>query len=274
MFLSCTTPPVHQTQAAVKHDPVPHQWKPTTLSPVTQTHYTTVYETVMPAACETSSWMATYTVTETCTGKPADYVTPTMPPGFVVTTVSCPSCKPTEIEITCPGAYPTGPEMPAPTYSIAGNGVTATVTVYPTETMGYLTAQPTGSAEAVPTVTVMTGASDSSGSGSCSSGSCSGSGTGSSPGVGSASGSYPGSGSGSCSGAGCGTGTGTGSGSGSSYPGSGSGSGSGLSSCGSAGCNSTTTAPPAAVTAGAASLSGAFALFSGLALAAGHFLLL
>ena len=60
-----------------------------TSPPATQTFYTTVYETVLPAACETSQWIATYTITETCAGNPADYVTAVVPPGFVVTTVSC-----------------------------------------------------------------------------------------------------------------------------------------------------------------------------------------
>ncbi|KAI1115782.1 hypothetical protein F5Y14DRAFT_103927 [Nemania sp. NC0429] len=98
--------------------------------PVAQTLYTTVYETVLPAACETSQWMATYTVTQTCTGKKSDFVTPTMPPGFVVTTVSCAVCAESEIEITCPGAYPTG--MGKQTVEIGGNGITATITASPT----------------------------------------------------------------------------------------------------------------------------------------------
>lgn len=97
---------------------------------VTQSFYTTVYETVLLAACETGAWMATYTVTETCRGNKTNYVTPTMPPGFVVTTVSCHSCRQHEIEITCPGAQPTG--MGMPTVQIGGNGVTATITVSPT----------------------------------------------------------------------------------------------------------------------------------------------
>ncbi|KAI1823145.1 hypothetical protein F4861DRAFT_343538 [Xylaria intraflava] len=91
--------------------------------------YTTVYETVLPAACETSSWLATYTITETCAGNPANHVTPTIPPGFVVTTVTCGSCAKTEIEITCPGTHPTGIGMP--TVHIEGNGVTATAIAWP-----------------------------------------------------------------------------------------------------------------------------------------------
>ncbi|GAP89068.1 hypothetical protein SAMD00023353_0902810 [Rosellinia necatrix] len=94
--------------------------------------YTTVYETVLLAACETGSWMATYTVSETCTGDKTNYVAPTMPPGFVVTTVHCHSCPESEIEITCPGAQPTGTGKP--TVHISGNGVTATVTAWPVPT--------------------------------------------------------------------------------------------------------------------------------------------
>ncbi|KAI1663098.1 hypothetical protein F4813DRAFT_384665 [Daldinia decipiens] len=118
-FLSCTSTALTPVLTPVTK---------TTLSPVTQTRYTTVYETVMPAACETGQWMATYTVTETCTGKPSDYVPSVIPPGFVVTTVSCPVCHPaTAIEITCPGVQPTG----YPTVGITGNGVTATITATP-----------------------------------------------------------------------------------------------------------------------------------------------
>lgn len=76
--------------------------------------------------------MATYTITETVTGKKEEYKTHDKPPGFVVTTVSCPACKPTEIEITCPGAQPTASGEPKPTVHITGNGVTATITAYPT----------------------------------------------------------------------------------------------------------------------------------------------
>ncbi|KAI1750124.1 hypothetical protein F4782DRAFT_263114 [Xylaria castorea] len=97
--------------------------------PVTQTQWTTVYETVLPAACETSQWMATYTITETCVGEKTKYVTPTMPPGFVVTTVSCHACHEPEVVITCPGAQPTG--MGKPTVQIGGNGVTATIVATP-----------------------------------------------------------------------------------------------------------------------------------------------
>ncbi|KAI0201085.1 hypothetical protein F4808DRAFT_138436 [Astrocystis sublimbata] len=97
--------------------------------PVTQI-YTTVYETTLLAACETGSWMAAYTVTETCAGHITDYVTPTMPPGFVVTTVHCHACEDPDVVITCPGAKPTG--MGNPMVNIeCDNGVTATITAPP-----------------------------------------------------------------------------------------------------------------------------------------------
>ncbi|KAI0840312.1 hypothetical protein F5Y06DRAFT_254093 [Hypoxylon sp. FL0890] len=251
-------PSAYHPVAPVTHYPT------TTLYPVTQTHYTTVYETVLPAACETSSWLATYTVTETCTGNPTDYVTPVIPPGFVVTKVACHACKPsTEIEITCPGAQPTGAGYP--TVSITGNGVTATVTAYPTAT-----------------VYPVTGCS---GSGKCSGGS-SGSNPGSGAGSSSGSGSRTGSSSGSSSSSGTSSGSSSGSGSGSSS-GSGTGSGS-ASTCGSTSCistsscngsggrcgNVTTSTNPPVVTAGAPSLKNAFAVFSGLVFVAGHFLIL
>ncbi|KAI3335006.1 hypothetical protein F4824DRAFT_162905 [Ustulina deusta] len=110
--------------------------------PVTQTLFTTIYETVLPAACETSKWLATYTITETCLGNKADYVTPTMPPGFIVTTVSCPICPESEVVITCPGAQPTG--FGRPTVQISGNGVTATIIASPATI-------PTNSSPATPT---------------------------------------------------------------------------------------------------------------------------
>ncbi|KAI1259339.1 hypothetical protein F5Y18DRAFT_433379 [Xylariaceae sp. FL1019] len=120
--------------------------------PVTQTLFTTVYETVLVAACETGSWTATYTLTETCAGNPSDYVTPTIPPGFVVTTVSCSVCEEEEIEITCPGAQPTG--MGMSTVEIQGNGVTATIcaTPPPAPAMGGSPAPagPTATGESIP----------------------------------------------------------------------------------------------------------------------------
>ncbi|OTA84954.1 hypothetical protein M434DRAFT_165653 [Hypoxylon sp. CO27-5] len=260
-FFNVTAPagffPYHAPSVYHPAPPVTHY--PTTLYPVTQTHYTTVYETVLPAACETSSWLATYTVIETCTGSPDDYVTPIIPPGFVVTKVACHACKPTtEIEITCPGVQPTGSGYP--TVSITGNGVTATITAYPTATVHPVTV-------------------------------CSGSGTCSSPGSGSNSSSSAGSGTGSGSGLGSGSSSGSSFSSGTSS-GSGSNSGSGSGSGSASGCSSTTCIPsscngstgrcgnvttstnPPVVTAGAPSLKNAFAVFSGLVFVAGHFLVL
>ncbi|KAI0491199.1 hypothetical protein F4859DRAFT_37715 [Xylaria cf. heliscus] len=154
--------------------------------PVTQTQWTTVYETILPAACETSSWMATYTITHTCVGDKADYVTPTIPPGFVVTTVSCHACHEPEVVITCPGAQPTG--MGKPTVQIGGNGVTATIVASPSPAPanGHVPAAPTGGF-----------AVNWSGGGGGGSGSSSGAGAGSGSGSGSGSGIGSGSGSGS-----------------------------------------------------------------------------
>ncbi|KAI0167173.1 hypothetical protein GGR52DRAFT_92025 [Hypoxylon sp. FL1284] len=216
MFLSCTPPPTY-----------------TTLSPVTQTMHTTVYETVLAAACETSQWMTTYTVTETYTGSPAIYTTPTIPQGFVVTTVVCPACKTTEIEVTQPA-------VSTPTVTImTSNGVT-TVTTTPTAapSMASSAAYPTGTKETGSTLTAVPATS----------------------GYMSSQPSYavPSS----CSGSACSTAVSVVT----SRPGS---------SCSSSGCNSTTTAPPAAVvTAGAPPLKGALELFPALALLAGHFFLL
>ncbi|KAI6090956.1 hypothetical protein F4821DRAFT_255701 [Hypoxylon rubiginosum] len=132
MFLSCTQPP-------------------TTLLPVTQTTYTTVYETVMQAACPTSQWMTTYTVTDTYTGNPTNYVTPTIPQGYVVTTVVCPGCKPMETMTVT---------QPAETYPVSvmtSNGITTTLTVTPTATpsMGSPATYATGTKSAGSTVTAV-----------------------------------------------------------------------------------------------------------------------
>ncbi|KAI0552563.1 hypothetical protein F4679DRAFT_72212 [Xylaria curta] len=147
--------------------------------PVTQTQWTTIYETILPAACETSQWLATYTITETCVGDQTAYVTPTMPPGFVVTTVSCHACQESEVVITCPGAQPTG--MGQPTVQIGGNGVTATIIASPAPAP----ANGIPAASAAPTGFAVTW------SASCNSGHCSGNGSesGSSSGTGSGSGS-------------------------------------------------------------------------------------
>ncbi|RYP69091.1 hypothetical protein DL771_006322 [Monosporascus sp. 5C6A] len=105
LFLSCVPAPMTETVTG------------------TTTEFTTVYETVLQAACSTSQWWPTYTITETCTGNPAVWTPNTIPPGFVVSTVKCPVCEPTDVVITCPGAQPTGI---VPSYVIEGsNGVTA-----------------------------------------------------------------------------------------------------------------------------------------------------
>ncbi|RYO89798.1 hypothetical protein DL764_008536 [Monosporascus ibericus] len=105
VFLSCVPAPMTETVTG------------------TTTEFTTVYETVLQAACPTGQWWPTYTITETCTGDPAVWTPNTIPPGFVVSTVKCPVCEPTDVVITCPGAQPTGI---VPSYVIEGsNGVTA-----------------------------------------------------------------------------------------------------------------------------------------------------
>ncbi|KAI1498476.1 hypothetical protein F5X99DRAFT_393293 [Biscogniauxia marginata] len=215
-----------------------------TSAPATQTFYTTVYETVLPAACETSQWMATYTITETCAGNPADYVTAVVPPGFVVTTVSCPACNPNEIEITCPGAQPTG--MGMQTVAIGGNGVTATITASPTAAPGFggFPAAPTGAV--VPPVATIGNPSCPG----CTSGMGGSSGANSSNVSSSSSGSSGSSGSNSVGGE------------------------SGMGNKGGNGTASTTSTPPLAFAAGASSLTRNLALISGLALVAGHFFLL
>ncbi|KAI1776003.1 hypothetical protein F4818DRAFT_412521 [Hypoxylon cercidicola] len=245
MFLSCTPPPVFQTLPPAKH---------TTLSPVTQTMYTTVYETVLPAACETSQWMTTYTVTETYPSKPDVYVTPTIPQGFVVTTVVCPDCKPTELVVTRPAETPT-------VSVITNNGVATTITVHPTGALSMSAAYPTGTKKTPSTITAVPGKSSYPDSGpnypvpGCSGSRCAKSGVASpepdvaspepdvaspEPGVTSP------------------------------KPGV-----AGPASCGSSGCNGTSTTPlPAVITAGAPPLKGALELLSGLALLAAHFFLL
>ncbi|KAL1868142.1 hypothetical protein VTK73DRAFT_3833 [Phialemonium thermophilum] len=98
--------------------------------------YTTTYCVTLPAACPTSEWLATYTVVEVCTGNPATYTPPAVPPNFVVTTVTCEPCAEKTQVITAPPATPTGPAT-----VIGGNGVTVTVAPQPPAS-----AQPTGPA--------------------------------------------------------------------------------------------------------------------------------
>ncbi|KAI0874160.1 hypothetical protein GGS24DRAFT_353504 [Hypoxylon argillaceum] len=243
--------------------------------PVTQTQFTTVYETVLPAACETSSWLATYTVTETCKGKKADYVTPTIPPGFVVTTVSCAVCAEPEMEITCPGAQPTG--WGKPTYQVGGNGVTATITAtpYPVHPKGP-TAVPTWAS--IPPANQGSGSGYGTGSGSgCKGGKDCGKGTGSGSGYGTGSGNGNGNGygTGSENGSGnnYGTGSESGSGSGSNH-GTGSDKGCGGKGCGGGSANNNTWSKPPMVSGAAATIGRSLMVGAGLAFLAGPFLLL
>ncbi|GKT40727.1 uncharacterized protein ColSpa_00908 [Colletotrichum spaethianum] len=85
----------------------------------TQTVYTTVYTTTAIAANPTTSWMATYTITEVCTGWPWEYKTRAIPPCFAETTIYCEPCAQKTIPIICP--------IPTPTANVVinGNGVTA-----------------------------------------------------------------------------------------------------------------------------------------------------
>lgn len=91
------------------------------------TTFTETYTLTLPAACPTSEWLATYTVTEVCTGVPALWTTPSCPPNFYTTTVVCDVCEhPTQV-ITCPNAGATGvPQV----IGVEGNGVTITLTEY------------------------------------------------------------------------------------------------------------------------------------------------
>ena len=98
---------------------------------VTKT-FTKVWEYTAWAACPTSEWPATYTVTEVCTGDPDTWMQPNIPPNFVKTVVTCGVCVEKTQTITCPveEAARTGDVR------IYGNGVTVTPAAVP--------AQPTG----------------------------------------------------------------------------------------------------------------------------------
>ena len=104
---------------------------PATCAAATATQFTTGYETVLQAECPTGQWMATYTIEEVCDGPQSLWTPPAIPPGFVVTTVDCPVCPEKSVEITCPGAQPTGEGIPPPPYTINGNGVTADIVATP-----------------------------------------------------------------------------------------------------------------------------------------------
>lgn len=82
----------------------------------------------LPAACPTSAWTATYTVTEVCSGDPSTWHVPDVLPNFDVTTVVCSVCEePTQV-ITCPNALGTEAAV------VNGNGVT--MTAQPTRAPG------------------------------------------------------------------------------------------------------------------------------------------
>ncbi|KAJ1328992.1 hypothetical protein MN608_05723 [Microdochium nivale] len=72
----------------------------------------TVYTTVLPAACETGIWDATYVITDYCHGGCGGYEHPTIPPGFTVSTVHCPVC-PTP-RLSSPARPPALASPPAP----------------------------------------------------------------------------------------------------------------------------------------------------------------
>jgi len=90
----------------------------------TSTVFVTSYCVTLPAACPTSEWIATYTVTTTCTGDKAHWTAPAVPPEFEVTTVVCDVCAHKTQVITCPNAEATN-------VVVAGNGVTVTVAPTP-----------------------------------------------------------------------------------------------------------------------------------------------
>lgn len=97
-------------------------------SSVTST-FTETYTVTYPAACPTSEWMATYTVTEICTGLPGLWTTPACPPNFYTTTVVCDICEhPTQV-ITCPNALATAQPGAPGVIGVGGNGITVTVEI-------------------------------------------------------------------------------------------------------------------------------------------------
>ncbi|KAI8302469.1 Collagen alpha-1(XXI) chain, partial [Colletotrichum sp. SAR11_59] len=113
------------SSAFVTCDPIP-----ATVT-VTSNVYTTVYTTTALAANPTTSWTATYTITEVCSGYPWEYKTHDIPPCFVPTTVYCEPCAQKTIPIICPAPSMTGGVV------INGNGVTA-------NNMPVITAAPYG----------------------------------------------------------------------------------------------------------------------------------
>lgn len=71
---------------------------PTTAASV----FTTTYDFTAQAADATSDWLATYTIQEVCTGDPATWTPPPVPPNFVAVTVTCDACATPTQTITCP----------------------------------------------------------------------------------------------------------------------------------------------------------------------------
>lgn len=94
----------------------------TSQRPAPAATFTTNYSFTGPAACPTAEWTATYTIREVCTGDPATWTRPPVPPNFVKTVVTCDVCAHKTQTITCPVelAVQTGPVR------IHGDGVTAT----------------------------------------------------------------------------------------------------------------------------------------------------
>ncbi|KAL0943879.1 uncharacterized protein CTRU02_201766 [Colletotrichum truncatum] len=101
------------SSAFITCDPIPVT-VPTT---VTTTQFTTIYTTTALAANPTTTWTATYTVTEVCPGAPCQ--PHAIPPCFVPTTILCLPCAEKTIPIICPA-----PTL-LPGVTIHGNGVTA-----------------------------------------------------------------------------------------------------------------------------------------------------
>ncbi|KAI3396465.1 hypothetical protein diail_12185 [Diaporthe ilicicola] len=91
--------------------------------------FTQVWEWTAPAACPTKEWLATYTITEICTGDPEVWTQPAIPPNFIKTVVTCDVCKHKTQTITCPvpAAAQTGD------VTIQGNGITATPASVPAQ---------------------------------------------------------------------------------------------------------------------------------------------
>lgn len=109
----------------------PNTLVPTTI-PTPTPIFTTEYCFTAQAADTASTWLATYTIQETCTGDQATWTQPSIPPDFTTSVITCSACATPTLTITCPvdsGAQ-TG------LVSIWGNGVTATpapaATIYAT----------------------------------------------------------------------------------------------------------------------------------------------